>query len=114
MAPPRPQQGQSEPTHDAYAGSTGGGGAEIELLAAHRAEAVGAEFVGEIRGHDGLGQGRVIGAAVRRQEVLRQPRDRGRDPEPALGRHRRQEHLAQASPAGGIGGGDEFELRTAR
>ena len=44
---------------------------EIERLAAHRAQDVGAEFVGEIRGHHGLGQGRVIGLAVRREEVIR-------------------------------------------
>ena len=87
---------------------------EIERLAAHRAQDVGPEFVGEIGGHHGLGQGSVIGVAVRRQEVIRQRWDRGRDPESALGRHRREQDLAQAAPAGGVGGGDELELRRAR
>lgn len=73
-----------------------------------------AEHFTEIRGHDGLGEVGVGGGAVTLHEVGRDLRDMRRHPEPSLGGHGRQEHVAERAAARGVGGGDEFELTIRR
>jgi hypothetical protein len=87
---------------------------KIEGFLAKFAEDRRPEDLGEIRGDDGLGEVGIGGVAMALHEIGRDLRDMRGHPEAALGRHGRKQHVAQGTATGGVGGGDEFQLRTRR